>query len=346
MDKKQLILNTRVDDINSDERIDSWLTKQLTGYSRSQIKQFINQNYILINQKTCKVGQRLKLGDHILVYRLPSQHTKVNPRPLDLNIVFEDDQVIVINKPAGIVVHPGAGTTETTLVEGLLHHGKMLYNDLSSDETALRPGIVHRLDKDTTGLLVFAKTKEAYQHLSKQLRERTSINREYLALQEGAMHIKERIVESYLYRNPKRRTSYSSIPIEEYERMKKENSDELPKDGRWAKSIFNRIALFGHQYSLVSIKLVTGRTHQIRVHSQEIGLPIVGDPVYNRKKTVPSTFPKDLHQALASIDGQLLHARKLGFIHPTTGKKMNFESQTPQTFQKILNLLRPYDSLS
>ncbi len=280
----------------------------------------------------------------LLYLSYPPHEIQLKTAPLELNIVYEDEDLLVINKAAGVTVHPGAGTNETTLVEGILHSGRKLYTPSDIKSPFPRPGVVHRIDKDTTGLIVLAKNKEAFEHLGNQFLNKNDINREYIALQEGVMSTEERVLESYLFRSPQKRISFESMPLDEYEKIKSQKASTLPSNCRWAKSIFKRKAVFGHKYTLVTVKLVTGRTHQIRVHSQHLATPILGDPIYNTKKTISSIFSQEVRDAIRNLDGQLLHAQRLGFMHPKLGKKIDLFTEPPTRFKEILDLLKPYET--
>jgi 23S rRNA pseudouridine1911/1915/1917 synthase len=266
---------------------------------------------------------------------------------MQLDILFEDDSLLVINKPAGIAVHPGAGEKGATLVHGLLFHCKKLGRGSSDDEddgeVNERPGIVHRLDKDTTGVMVVAKSDVAHAHLSKQFHDKTNF-RQYVALMNGAFPEGDWVRDSYLHRDPRERTRFASMDVNVYEHKKqREGMDDLP-GYRFARTVFKREALYGNVLSLVSLKLFTGRTHQIRLHASDLGCPILGDQTYGKSPVClgRSIFNPDLEGMIASIERQMLHAWVLGFTHPVSGKWLQFEAPLPSDFAKLLQRLEPY----
>ncbi|MBE7062457.1 MAG: RluA family pseudouridine synthase, partial [Ruminococcaceae bacterium] len=246
-------------------------------------------------------------GDEVAVSVPAPTAPKAIAQDIPLNVVYEDGSVLVINKPAGMVVHPAAGNYEDTLVNALLHH---CGDSLSAIGGVLRPGIVHRIDKDTTGLLIVAKGDRAHQHLSEQLKTRT-LSRKYYALVHGNVKEDAGTINVPLGRDPKDRKKMAVVKT----------------GGREAVTHFEVIERFG-QYTLVRCKLQTGRTHQIRVHMRHIGHPIVGDKTYGIKKEA------------FQLDGQLLHAGEIGFIHPETEREMTFSVPLPEAFEHILQILR------
>lgn len=283
-------------------RLDIFLTQKLS-YTRSYIKTLVDAGDVLVNGKTVKAGFMLRAGDKISANNKPPKQIDVGAENIPLNIVYEDDCLLVINKQAGLVVHPCNTTKEHTLVNALMYHIK----NLSSINGMLRPGIVHRLDKDTGGLMVVAKTDEAHKKLSAQLKDKT-LNRQYKALIKGRIK-QDFVVEGNLARNPKNRQQMS-----------------LQREGRYSKTIFTIDKVFSH-YTLLNCQLTTGRTHQIRAHLKHINHPIVGDALYGgQDKTIKT-------------NGQLLFAYKLEFVHPITNKIMTFEVPLPNYFTAILNRL-------
>jgi 23S rRNA pseudouridine1911/1915/1917 synthase len=315
------------------------VSENLSEWTRSKIQRLIESDSILLNGKPSRVGTKLKDGDVVTVHVSPPEPSALIPRELSLNIIFEDDSIVVINKPAGLVVHPGAGDTGVTLVEGLLFYlGKLAENH--THEGWLRPGIVHRLDKDTTGVMVCAKTDEALAKLSAQFAAKTN-DREYVALVSGVMKAEHIIRESYLYRDPHSRLRFASMEVPEY--ISKFGAvGEGPGRFRFAKSMFTQEAVFASRLSLVAVRLFTGRTHQIRVHSKDLGLNVLGDPLYGKEVVLPAHFDKDARAAVSSLSRQMLHARLLGFEHPVTGERLAFEAKLPNDFEMLLNKLQPY----
>ena len=289
----------------NDVRVDVFLTKN-TSFSRSFIKTMNDEGRILINGKKEKAGYKLKAGDEIIVDEKEVEAINVEPENIPLNIVYEDDYLLVINKQVGLVVHPCSTTKSHTLVNALMYHIK----NLSSINGVMRPGIVHRLDKDTGGLMLVAKNDFAHKNLSDQLKDKT-LNREYKALIKG--RIKEDfVVEGFLGRNPKNREQMAIV-------------DE--NHGKYSKTIFTIDKVFDH-YTLLNCKLTTGRTHQIRAHLKSINHPIVGDVLYGGGEKTLKT------------QGQLLFAYKIMFVHPKTQEKMEFMVDLPQYFQDVIDKIK------
>ena len=283
-------------------RLDKACSEIFSDYSRSQIKQLLDGGNITVNGKTEKAKYKVKSGDVIRLEEPETKTLELRPENIPLDIVYEDDDVIVINKPQGMVVHPAPGHDEHTLVNALLY-----YCPLSTINGTFRPGIVHRIDKDTSGLLMVAKNDKAHRSLAKQLKDKTNI-REYVALVHGRIAEDEGTINAPIGRSLKNRKKQAVV-----------------KDGRNAVTHFEVLKRY-RDYTLVKCILETGRTHQIRVHMKYIGHPLVGDPLYGPKKTIKG-------------NGQFLHAGKLGFVHPTTGKLLIFEAPLPKIFQECLEKL-------
>ena len=284
-------------------RLDLWLSERV-GLSRSQLKKMIDQGSVLVNGVTAKGGYRLQLGDQLVV-TLPEVETpSLQPEPIPLEIVYEDEYLAVVNKPKDLVVHPGAGNLDGTLVNALLFHvGK-----LAGGDEELRPGIVHRLDKDTSGLMMIAKTQESYAFLSHQLKERL-VERHYLALVQGVVSADEGIIDRPLGRHPKNRKKMAIL--------------ETGREAQTYYSVQERFA----KHSLVLCRLVTGRTHQIRVHLASLHPPIVGDPLYGFKTNN------------LGATSQVLQAVYLGFRHPQ-GEYLRFEIDLDRELQEIVQKAR------
>ena len=283
-------------------RIDKVLTALEPGITRSQLKNLINDGHVTVNGQAVKPKYKVQAGDKISLVKPEPQSLELTPENIPLDIVYEDDDVIVVNKPQGMVVHPAPGHPDHTLVNALLYH-----SPLSTINGTFRPGIVHRIDKDTSGLLMVAKNDLAHQSLAEQLRNKTN-KREYLALVYGQIKEDEGTIDAPLGRNPQDRKKQAVV-----------------KGGRYAVTHFKVIKRYDN-FTLVKCILETGRTHQIRVHMKYIGHPLVGDPLYGPRKMIGK-------------NGQFLHAALLGFKHPRTGKEMVFEAPLPENFQKMLDKL-------
>lgn len=286
------------------ERLDVFLSKK-TGVSRSQVDKLIKSGSVRINGQVAKQGHRVKADDRIIFSVPEPKDIKAIPEEIPLNIAYEDSDLIVVDKSPGMVVHPAVGNTGGTLVNALLHYCK----DLSGIGGCVRPGVVHRLDKDTSGLIVFAKNDRSHLELSRQIKER-KFRKIYTALVHGAVKSDEGIIDFPIGRNPSDRKKMAVI-----------RSGKLKK--RDALTHYRVIERF-KGYTLLELDLKTGRTHQIRVHLSHIGHPIVGDRTYSRRKDQ------------LNAPRQLLHATILGFNHPTTGKYMEFRSKLPDDMEKIL----------
>lgn len=286
----------------SDIRLDKYLT-EVTDYSRSQIEKMIDQQCITVNKKIAKASMKIKENDCIEWVKEYSFETKIKPEKMDLKIVYEDHDIMVIDKPSGLVVHPGSGNINGTLASGLLYYT----NQLSNENGENRPGIVHRIDKDTSGLLLIAKTNEAHQILANDFKEK-KVSREYVALLTGELKNKNAIIDAPIGRD-------------EQNRKRMNVTSKNSKEAITHLTVLKRYV----GYTLVRLKLETGRTHQIRVHMKYIGYPIFNDPVYTNKK--------------CTVFGQFLHADQIYFTHPITKEKMHFESKLPTEFESFLKTL-------
>lgn len=286
-------------------RLDVFLTECLKDKSRSYVQGLIDENNVKINNQYKKSNYKLKNYDKIQVIIPPPVELNLKGEDIPLDILYEDNDVIVINKPQGMVVHPASGIYSGTLVNALLNHCK----DLSGINGVMRPGIVHRIDKDTSGVIVVAKNDLSHNKLALQLKEHT-MTRIYYAVVEGVIKDDSGTVDAPLGRHPIERVKIAVV-----------------KDGRRAVTHYKVLERYNNN-TLVECKLETGRTHQIRVHMSYIGHPLVGDPVYGYKK---QRF---------NVEGQMLFAKILGFIHPSTGKYMEFQAEMPENFKKVLNILR------
>lgn len=293
-----------VSDIDGKTRLDQYLMDKLE-YSRSKIQKMTEQAYILVNHKPVKNSYKVKENDVIIIKDYQEESMSAKPEKMDLDIVYEDDDVLVINKANGVVVHPAVGNPSGTLVNGLLYHAKKL-SDINGE---FRPGIVHRIDANTTGLLMVAKNNKAHEILAKQLEKKTTM-RVYYALVWGVIKHDTGEIDAPIGRDIK-------------DRKKQAVTDVNSRDAITHFKVLERFK----NATLIELKLETGRTHQIRVHMDYIGHPVVNDPVYGRRKKFDET-------------GQCLHAKKLGFHHPTNGNYMEFDSELPSCFINIMEQLK------
>ncbi|MBE6149288.1 MAG: RluA family pseudouridine synthase [Firmicutes bacterium] len=285
---------------NEIDRIDTYLSKKL-DVSRSKINKMLDE-CVLVNDKKVKNSYKVKNGDIIKVEEFKEEEISFEPEKMDLDIVYEDDDVLVVNKPNGLVVHPAIGNTKHTLVNGLMYHSK----NLSTINGEFRPGIVHRIDAYTTGLLMVAKNDKAHEILSNELSDKKTY-RKYIALVWGIINSDTATIDAPIGRDAN-------------ERKKMTVTSNNSKEAITHLKVLERYK----NATLIELQLETGRTHQIRVHMNYIGHPVVNDPVYGRRKLIDST-------------GQCLHAKELGFTHPTTSEYMQFDSKLPECFLNILN---------
>ncbi len=288
-------------------RLDQFLAAELTEHSRSYIQKLIKGGRVSLNEKEGKPAAKIQAEDKIILTVPPLKELEVLPEAMDLDVLYEDEDVILINKPKDMVVHPCPGRYSGTLVNGLLAHCK---DHLSGINGILRPGIVHRIDKDTTGVLVVCKTDLAHKSLAEQLKEH-SITRKYEAIVYHNFSDEEGMVDAPIGRNPADR---KKMAVE-------------PKNGKRAVTHYRVLSHLNRRFNHIECQLETGRTHQIRVHMASIGHPLLGDETYGPK-----------HKSTL-LQGQCLHARVLGFIHPRTGEYMEFEAPLPNYFQELLKKL-------
>ena len=287
---------------DSGKRIDKYLNEN-TEYTRSKIQKMIENGNILVNDIKVKDSYKVKENDYITIEAL-EETTDILPENIPLDIYYEDDDLIVVNKPSGMVVHPAPGNYTGTLVNALIYHT----NNLSKVNTNIRPGIVHRIDADTSGLLLVAKNDKSHNILAEAIQKKEVV-REYIALVEGIIMEDTATIDAPIGRDKK-------------DRKKMTVTSENSKDAVTHIRVLERYK----DSTLIRCKLETGRTHQIRVHLSYIGHPVVNDPVYGHKKLIDKDF------------GQMLHAEKLGFVHPTTKEYMEFTAEPPKRFQEILNI--------
>ena len=302
MDKRFFVAETPC------KRLDTFLSEQTDGYTRSRLKKLVEEGNVLVNgEKVVKAGADIKSGDRVELTVPEAAEYAVKPENIPIEIVYEDADLAVVNKPKGMTVHIGNGNENGTLVNALLY----ALASLRGIGGVLRPGIVHRIDKDTTGLLVVAKNDKAHVSLAAQIAEKTC-KRTYYALLEGNLKEESGRIATDIGRHPTDRLKMAVLP-----------------DGRGKRAVtdYRAVAHFGTEYTLCKFTLQTGRTHQIRVHAKHIGHPVAGDPVYGYKK-----------QKLGA-DGQLLHAWELELTHPATGERMKFNAPLPPAFAEILKRL-------
>ncbi|MFC6208088.1 RluA family pseudouridine synthase [Levilactobacillus tongjiangensis] len=289
--------------VTTTDRLDKLVAETVTTISRSQAKSAIEAGQITVDGATLRPKDKPKVGATVNIALPDPEPLNAKPQDIPLDIVYEDDDVIVVNKPQGMVVHPAPGHPDHTLVNALLYH-----SPLSSINGTLRPGIVHRIDKDTSGLLMVAKNDHAHHSLSEQLQAKTNL-REYVAIVHGNFKEENGVINAPLGRSPKDRKKQAIVA-----------------DGRPAVTHFRVLERYG-DYSLVACRLETGRTHQIRVHMAYINHPVAGDPLYGPKKTLKGA-------------GQFLHAKELGFKQPTTGEQLDFTAPVPANFAEAVHRLR------
>tara|TARA_X000001036_G_scaffold98843_1_gene91807 strand:- start:834 stop:1814 length:981 start_codon:yes stop_codon:yes gene_type:complete len=309
---------------NSGERLDVFLSKEIKNLTRSYIKKIIEKKNVKLNKVTITSSStKVRTNDKITINIIEEENLKIIPKKIKLDVVYEDKDILIINKPKGMVVHPGAGNYNNTLVNALIYKYK---NSLSDINGITRPGIVHRIDKETSGLLVVAKNNLSHSNLGKQFSNH-SIKRRYQCLAWGVIRPLNGRIETLISRNKKNRQlmTVSDIngkkAITNYKTIKVFNIKDIPK------------------ISLIECELETGRTHQIRVHLKYKGTSLLGDKQYGKKNIKFKKINKDFFNNLSKLNGQALHARTLEFIHPTEKKWVSFESKLPMSFQKTLDLL-------
>ena len=303
----------------TDRRVDIYLAGQVEGFTRSRIQSLVREGNVKVNGLPVKTSYRLKAGDEITLYVPPSSPYLLEPEPLELSLIFEDASIIVLEKPPGLVIHPAPGHKSGTLVHGLLHHCR----DLSGIGGVLRPGIVHRLDKDTSGLLVVAKNDNAHNFLSSQFKN-GKVSKKYVTLVHGL---------------PEREKGKIDLPISRHPVKRKEMAVSASK-GKNALTLWQVDESIGNKFSVLSVVIKTGRTHQIRVHMSHIGHPVVGDPVYGNKKSWWKKNTPSATALLPLIKRQMLHSANLGFIHPETGEYMEFSSPVPDDMKLVIDELK------
>jgi 23S rRNA pseudouridine1911/1915/1917 synthase len=307
----------RVEADGAGERLDAWLAMQLPDLSRSRLRALIDEGHVLLQGQACRASARVKAGQSVAVEVPAAVSATPQPEDIPLTIVYEDSDLLVLDKPAGIAVHPGAGRPSGTLVNALLRHVK----DLSGIGGVLRPGIVHRLDRGTSGLLVVAKNDAAHRHLAAQFAART-VEKEYLAVVHGTPAPPAGSIRKAIGRDPVQRKKMSVRATK-------------PRAAESAYTTVERL----DGAALVKIRIHSGRTHQIRVHMASIGHPVAGDDVYGGTRQ-PSSKSTAAREALHSLSRPALHAARLSFAHPVTGARVELESRLPEDLSALVTALR------
>jgi len=313
-----------IEEQDIEKRLDIILSERITYLTRSNLKKVIESNNVKINSFTISSpSKKVRLNDSISVKLNNFSEIKIKPSKIKLDVVFEDKDLLVVNKPVGMVVHPGAGNYEETLVNALIYKYKDKLSDINGN---LRPGIVHRIDKDTSGLLVVAKNNISHSKLGKQFSDHT-IERKYLLLIWGVIRPLNGRIETLIARSKKNRQLMAVSEI----------------NGKKAVTNYKTLNVFNlkdvPRISLLECNLETGRTHQIRVHMKYKGSPLLGDKQYGKTNIKFKKINHDFEKRLAGLSGQALHAKSLGFIHPTKNEFYQFDSEMPKDFKKLLNLL-------
>lgn len=308
-------LTFKVDEANVDSRLDAYLASQIASWSRARLHRLIENEDVLVNGKSAKPSYRLRSNDEIEIELITTASETFTPEEIPLDIVHEDETLVVVNKPAGLIVHPAAGVRSGTLANALVFH----FQSLPSGAGAVRPGIVHRLDRDTSGLLVVAKTEQALENLADQFRER-SVFKSYVALVHGRVDSESGRIDQPIARDPGNRTRMAVV-----------------RGGRSALSLY-KIRRRYQRFTLLDVELKTGRTHQIRVHLAWLRHPVVGDVTYGggRDNTI-----QDARQRahIRSLGRHFLHAERLGFMHPLTGDRLEFNAPVPDELSDLLKEL-------
>lgn len=308
-----------------EQRIDLFLAAREMGLTRSRIQALIKDQFVKVNGLPVKTGYRLRPNDRVGITVPPAIPCEINPEPVDFSLVYEDQWLIVLDKPPGLVIHPAPGHAKGTLVHGLLHH----CGNLSGVGGVLRPGIVHRLDKDTSGLLVVAKNDQAHADLSSQFKE-GAVNKRYMALVHGIVPGQKGEIDRPISRHPVRRKEMAVSR----------------SGGKRALTLWEKVDVIGDRFTLLELSLKTGRTHQIRVHLSHLGYPIVGDPVYGFKKTWWNRNCPEALDVARSINRQMLHSILLGFVHPGTGDYCEFKSSVADDMENVIKGLKEILNIS
>ena len=309
----------RVDSHEAGLRLDAYLASHIEGWSRARLQRLIEAEDVLVNGKPAKASYKLRENDELEVELTAPASTSFTPEAIPIEIVYEDETLVIVNKPSGLVVHPAAGIHSGTLANALAYH----FQQLPDSGAGVRPGIVHRLDRDTSGLLVVAKTEAALEHLSEQFRDRT-VFKSYVALVHGRMAAESGKIDQPLARDPSNRTRMAVV-----------------RGGRSALSLF-RVRRHFDRFTLLDVELKTGRTHQIRVHLAWLKHPVVGDETYGGGRDNTIKNPKVKSQ-IRSLGRHFLHAEKLAFTHPATGERVQFDSPLSTELSKVLTEIENED---
>ncbi len=313
----QEILNFKIETVNEGERLDSYLASQIDEWSRARLQRLIESDDVLVNGQTAKPSYKLRVHDEIEVELSVPVTVRFAPEDMPINIVYEDDVLLVVNKPAGLVVHPAAGIHSGTLANALAYH----FQQLPSSTGTVRPGIVHRLDRDTSGLLVIAKTEASLENLAEQFRDRT-VFKSYVALVHGRLETDSGRIDQPIARDPSNRTRMAVV-----------------RGGRSSLSLYRTRRRY-QRFTLLDVEIKTGRTHQIRVHLAWLKHPVVGDEVYGAGRDNMIQDPR-LRAHIRKMGRQFLHAEQLGFLHPKTAIPMKFNAPLPP---ELLSLLAELES--
>jgi len=312
------VSESRVVTVSAEEahqRLDLFLSRKLEQFSRSALQRWIESGHVTVQGERCKANYQVKAGEEIQIAPPPQEPLELVPEPIPLQIVYEDDVLVVVDKPAGMVVHPGVGNRQGTLANALLHHFQVI-----SRVGTIRPGIVHRLDKYTSGLMVVAKNDRAHEFLADQFKAR-EVDKRYLTLVHGHLKEKEGTVDVPLGRDPRARTRMSTR-------------------GRWSRSALTRYQVIRYytNFTYVRVSPLTGRTHQIRVHFQHLEHPVVGDETYGKKASSKLKDPSQV-QAVRNLGRYFLHADFLAFLHPDSKERVSFERPLPEELAQFLSAL-------
>ena len=302
MEKKDYIITEEFAGV----RLDKAISIKDNSISRASVQRMIDEELVLVNGKKTKASYKISVGDTVTIIKEELKEVEIKAEDIPLDVIYEDNDILVVNKQKGLVVHPGNGNPDGTLVNAIMAKCK---DSLSGIGGEIRPGIVHRIDKDTSGLLIIAKHDKAHINVSEQIKNH-EVNKTYIALVRGRVKENEATIDMPIARSTKDRTKMA-----------------VSKNGKNAVTHIKVLERF-NDYTLLEVNIETGRTHQIRVHMSQIGYPIVGDYVYSNGK---NPF---------GVEGQMLHSQKLEFVHPISGKKMNLEAPLPEYFEKVLKVLR------